>query len=583
MAEGEAVSSAFFEVRFDDFPENENLTEDEKKEPTGGLSFNVDLDNEMGSHSENEKNLQLAARLHRIKSEMRRSNANNKAEPKTQLLQPQQSQDSLDNGDQMDSSELNVENKSQSSANSAGTYTLRLDSAEIRERKNLINITIDTFQEQSSATESAELPESKPCVVDEFESNQEFEIPVAVSARITEWFTRNEMAESRNSGTSTATDSNLDDIREKAKTRIKERKELTEKTSSDTLDDISGITESASQTKPSNNESKIVLSREERTQAKKTIKQPQIRLTRAMLLRKNKALGIKNEESKTKPAMAVPAPIKKTKSQQSLNNSITSRPVRQVTSRLDNLSKPKRQSEVGLANVARQRSFSHEQSSRGRTSTTKPTISKAEPERKANSRSSSAHKDKNISVAKKTKQDLLSQSVRVEKSTKPTQRPVRSASLTRSTGGSLKIRSLRTVSQKNNSEKLKDTAVVSSSSSSRNGSRPQTATSVRESHENSILYSLNVISNNCLMKTKDILLDIIGDISEVNEELEKLNSIGDTGQDLEGVFGRICALDKCLGKIRTAQISKKNTEVSPDMPKEEISECIEKSDESNNP
>ena len=102
------------------------------------------------------------------------------------------------------------------------------------------------------------------------------------------------MAESRNSGASTATDSNLDDIREKAKTRIKERKELTEKTSSDTLDDISGITESASQTKPSNNESKIVLSREERTQAKKTIKQPQVRLTRAMLLRKNKALGIKN-------------------------------------------------------------------------------------------------------------------------------------------------------------------------------------------------------------------------------------------------------------------------------------------------
>ena len=46
----------------------------------------------MGSHSENEKNLQLAARLHRIKSEMRRSNANNKAESKPQLLQPQQSQ-----------------------------------------------------------------------------------------------------------------------------------------------------------------------------------------------------------------------------------------------------------------------------------------------------------------------------------------------------------------------------------------------------------------------------------------------------------------------------------------------------------
>ena len=43
--EGEAVSSAFFEVRFDDFPGNENFTEDEKKEPTGGLSFNVNLGN----------------------------------------------------------------------------------------------------------------------------------------------------------------------------------------------------------------------------------------------------------------------------------------------------------------------------------------------------------------------------------------------------------------------------------------------------------------------------------------------------------------------------------------------------------
>ena len=49
----------------------------------------------------------------------------------------------------------------------------------------------------------------------------EFEIPTAVSARITEWFNRNDAAESRASEASTATDSNLDDIREKAKNRIK--------------------------------------------------------------------------------------------------------------------------------------------------------------------------------------------------------------------------------------------------------------------------------------------------------------------------------------------------------------------------
>ena len=35
----------------------------------------------------------------------------------------------------------------------------------------------------------------------------EFEIPVAVSARITEWFNRNDMAESRNSENSNVTDS----------------------------------------------------------------------------------------------------------------------------------------------------------------------------------------------------------------------------------------------------------------------------------------------------------------------------------------------------------------------------------------
>ena len=65
----------------------------------------------------------------------------------------------------------------------------------------------------------------------------DFEIPSAVSARITEWFNRNEMAESRNSETSNGTDSNLEDIREKAKNRLKQRKDeqVTEKTSCDTL------------------------------------------------------------------------------------------------------------------------------------------------------------------------------------------------------------------------------------------------------------------------------------------------------------------------------------------------------------
>ena len=38
-----------------------------------------------------------------------------------------------------------------------GTYTLRLDSAEVRERKNLVNITQESMVDQNSATESADL------------------------------------------------------------------------------------------------------------------------------------------------------------------------------------------------------------------------------------------------------------------------------------------------------------------------------------------------------------------------------------------------------------------------------------------
>ena len=62
--------------------------------------------------------------------------------------------------------------------------------------------------------------------------------------------------------------------------------------------------------------------------------------------------------------------------------------------------------------------------------------------------------------------------------------------------------------------------ITSSSSSSRTSrptSRPATATSVRESHENSILYSLHIISNNCLTKTKEILQDMIGDLRFVSD------------------------------------------------------------------
>ena len=95
---------------------------------------------------------------------------------------------------------MNILNKVDSDENvpsETGTYTLRLDSAEVRDRKNLINITHESLNDQNSATESAdqgtEQSQKSPTIVDE----PEFEIPTAVSARITEWFNRNDAAESR--------------------------------------------------------------------------------------------------------------------------------------------------------------------------------------------------------------------------------------------------------------------------------------------------------------------------------------------------------------------------------------------------
>ena len=116
------------------------------------------------------------------------------------------------------------------------------------------------------------------------------------------------------------------------------------------------------------------------------------------------------------------------------------------------------------------------------------------------------------------------------------QKSQRSTSLTRSTtstAASLKVKQVRKSSaalnqrffcqvprhQANLNDNLsfggQPNRITSSSSSSRTSrptSRPATATSVRESHENSILYSLHIISNNCLTKTKEILQDMIGDL-----------------------------------------------------------------------
>lgn len=86
--------------------------------------------------------------------------------------------------------------------------------------------------------------------------------------------------------------------------------------SSDTMDEsTSNITTSSIQL-PQAESSKIVLSREDRA-LKKTEKkkEPQVRLTRAMLLRKNRALGIKGNFFK----MAKKAVIQLTKAKNRLN------------------------------------------------------------------------------------------------------------------------------------------------------------------------------------------------------------------------------------------------------------------------
>ena len=79
-----------------------------------------------------------------------------------------------------------------------------MDSAEVRERRTAHGLTDLPSADQNSATESTE----------------EYEIPTEVNQRISEWFSRNEQAQSRQSE---ANDNNLEDIRQKAKDRIKEK------------------------------------------------------------------------------------------------------------------------------------------------------------------------------------------------------------------------------------------------------------------------------------------------------------------------------------------------------------------------
>jgi hypothetical protein len=558
-------NSHFFEIPLEaELQEEPKRHQARSESPKGGLSFSVALDDDSQANSD----LQLAAEALRIKSEKRRSNMAERMKEKEEEkaltmdeLEPEQTSDATP-----------------TTPSESGTYTLRLDSAEVRERRTVHGLSDTAPSAGDSKEPTHDLGEHPPAADQNSatESTEEYDVPLEVNQRISEWFTRNEAAASRQSE---ATDTNLEDIRQKAKDRIKERNNPP-------------LTNS----KPSKPESKIVLTREERKSKSSTTpavrskgSNPQVRLTRAMLLRKNRALGIKTDNSTESEAKS-PDEFKKPPEKTAPAGT------RKVSARLENLSKPKnRQS----SEVARQRSFSHEDAKvyRGRpmanrtekiytnrfgfikTSPRKKVASDSK-DSKTGSRSTSLTRgglpSTNLTTKSRKKTDPLSQSVRSDmpKSRSGGSRNIpvakRASSLTRSTTVStIKSKTDRTprptksTSKASLNQSWSANQMISSSSSSR-PSRPTTAASQREiSHEKSILYSVYILSNNCLQKTFEILNDLGGDSSDFQREYdERTNSSGPemSPHDVENVLSNLCSLDKCLSKIRSQQ--KHNSESS---------------------
>ena len=99
------------------------------------------------------RNLQLAARLHRIKSEMRRSSHKKTVSPPPPPP-PEEEEQETEGEKPLEMDDLTNADSDQCPSET-GTYTIRLDSAEVRERRNLVNITQESA-DQNSATESAD-------------------------------------------------------------------------------------------------------------------------------------------------------------------------------------------------------------------------------------------------------------------------------------------------------------------------------------------------------------------------------------------------------------------------------------------
>ena len=111
-----------------------------------------------------------------------------------------------------------------SAPSEAGTYTLRLDSADVRDRRALYDSMIESKVDENPHNDSQDLDDldvesdkENEKTSEELrdqnsatESAEDYAVPVDVSHRVSEWFDRNAAAESRQSE---AKDENLEDIR----------------------------------------------------------------------------------------------------------------------------------------------------------------------------------------------------------------------------------------------------------------------------------------------------------------------------------------------------------------------------------
>lgn len=507
-----ATRSAFFEIPADLTPEEKEIMKVENKvsiprncfeRPKGGMSFDVSLNEDEPP----ETNLQNAAALLRERSEKRRSQLTAARQNSNQTTSS--SEKPLTTDDLL-TDDLN------SQPSEAGTYTLRLDSADVRDRKILYDSMIEHNDEGEIRSE--EIPRDQNSAT---ESTEDYNVPRDVTDRVSEWFDRNDAAQSRQSD---AKEENLEDIRQKAKERLEKCKE-----------------------------GKVVFTRESRDSRQQPSQEnirskgsnPQIRMTRAMLLQRNRALGL-DTHSKAKPTKPTSKPPAASS--------------RKVSARLENLSKPRARGLPEQRNRAR--SFSQDEQKVGTGRGRKPFNPKPE---KASDRSTSLTRSKtggSMSISKPrisldpklSRPPTMSQSMREGRAVKTVSKlpTSRSTSLNRA----MNLPKSRTPLPRNtfktpNTPGSRPQTVSSSkpaTSTSTSSSRPQTANSnIDKAHESSILYSMRILSNTCLQKSEAIIANLGG---EEDFSLLKPSAGGDARPELEVLLANLCQLDQVLTSIQ---------------------------------